>query len=86
MKADKGDVVLQRTGIMEKEGVKFVCGKAGEIGGQQGPKAEELLNNSDAVLLATGSTMGRDLSNVPGRQLANIHLAMKFLHGTTEAL
>jgi len=86
MKADKADVVLQRTGIMEKEGVKFVCGKAGEVGGLEGPKAEELLNNNDAVLLATGSTMGRDLSHVPGRHLANIHLAMEFLCSNTEVL
>jgi len=86
MKADKADVVLQRTGIMEKEGIKFVCGKAGEVGGPEGPQAKELLDTNDAVLLATGSTIGRDLSHIPGRNLGNIHLAMEFLCSNTEVL
>eukprot|EP00928_Gymnodinium_smaydae_P094426 TRINITY_DN792_c0_g1_i6.p1 TRINITY_DN792_c0_g1~~TRINITY_DN792_c0_g1_i6.p1 ORF type:complete len:2136 (-),score=409.08 TRINITY_DN792_c0_g1_i6:291-6698(-) len=86
MKTDKVHVVEQRTQIMEKEGVVFVCGAAGNVGKEGGPSANELLDQNDAVLLATGSTIGRDLDSTPGRKLAGIHLAMEFLHGNTKAL
>lgn len=86
MKTDKVNVVQQRTDIMQKEGVVFVCGKAGNIGGEAAPSAQELLDEYDAVLLATGATVGRDLGSVAGRQLANVHLAMEFLHGNTKAI
>ena len=39
---------------------------------------EQLREEYDAVLLAGGSTIGRDLP-VPGRELAGIHLAMDYL-------
>jgi len=70
----------------EKEGVVFICGKAGNIGKEGAPTAQELMDKNDAVLLATGATLGRDLGNVAGRQLANVHLAMEFLHGNTKAI
>jgi glutamate synthase (NADPH/NADH) small chain len=40
--------------------------------------AEELIERYDAVVLATGSTVARDLP-VPGRDLAGIHQAMEYL-------
>nr|WP_300147167.1 glutamate synthase subunit beta [Propionicimonas sp.] len=40
--------------------------------------AEQLLERFDAVVLAIGSTVARDLP-VPGRELAGIHQAMEFL-------
>jgi glutamate synthase (NADPH/NADH) small chain len=40
--------------------------------------AEDLVAGFDAVLLACGSTMARELP-VPGRQLAGVHLAMEYL-------
>ncbi len=40
--------------------------------------AEQLLERFDAVVLAIGSTIGRELP-VPGRELAGIHQAMEFL-------
>ncbi|CAE8629570.1 unnamed protein product [Polarella glacialis] len=86
MKADKLNVVERRTKIMEKEGVEFVCGRAGSVGQPGGPTAEELLAGSDAVLLATGATTGRDMERVPGRHFKGIHLAMDFLHGNTKAI
>lgn len=86
MKADKMDVVQQRTDIMQKEGVIFVCGQAGHIGKAGAPTPDEVLRQSDAVVLATGATVGRDLTNVPGRGLKGVHLAMEFLHGNTKAL
>merc|ERR1719482_1201043 len=69
MKADKVDVVERRTQIMKSEGVTFVCGQEGHIGKLGAPTPHELLRDSDAVLLATGATVGRDLNAVPGRNL-----------------
>merc|ERR1719213_1092377 len=43
MKTDKKNVVQRRTEIMAKEGVVFVCGKAGNIGKDGAPTAQELL-------------------------------------------
>jgi len=86
MKADKIHVVEQRTEIMQKEGVTFLCGQAGHIGKIGAPSSDELLRNSDAVLLATGATVGRDLNAAPGRNLKGVHLAMDFLHGNTKAI
>lgn len=86
MKADKVCVVKQRTDIMEKEGVVFICGQGGNIGNGGGPTAKQLLDENDAVLLATGATIGRDMGNVPGRQLKNVHLAMEFLQSNTKAI
>jgi glutamate synthase (NADPH/NADH) len=86
MKTDKMTVVQQRTDIMQKEGVKFICGKAGNVGKEGGPTSKELLDSNDAVLLATGATVGRDLATVPGRSLQNVHFAMEFLHGNTKAI
>jgi glutamate synthase (NADPH/NADH) small chain len=40
--------------------------------------ARELLKEYDALLLAGGATVSRDLP-VPGRELAGVHLAMEFL-------
>merc|ERR1719174_2725393 len=86
MKTDKKNVVQRRTEIMQKEGVVFVCGKAGNIGKEGAPTAQELLDSNDAVLLATGATIGRDLDRVPGRNLRGVHMAMEFLHGNTKAI
>jgi len=71
---------------MEKEGVAFVCGAAGHIGRVGAPSAEALLAGSDAVLLATGATVGRDLGSTPGRNLTGVRLAMEFLHGNTKTI
>jgi glutamate synthase (NADPH/NADH) len=86
MKTDKVEIVQRRTSIMEAEGVTFVCGARGKIGSEIAPSAKELLDANDAVLLATGATVGRDMDSVPGRNLKGIHLAMEFLRGNTKAL
>jgi glutamate synthase (NADPH/NADH) len=90
MKTDKVDVVQRRVKIMEKEGVVFKTGRAGNVGAHgdgldAGPSARHILDGSDAVLLSVGATLARDL-NVPGRQLNGVHLAMEYLHGNTKAL
>jgi len=86
MKADKENVVQRRADIMVREGVSFITGQAGNVGGDGGPLAKELLSSNDAVLLANGATVGRDLKQLPGRDLQGVHLAMQFLHGSTQAL
>jgi glutamate synthase (NADPH/NADH) len=86
MKADKAEVVERRVGIMEKEGVTWVTGEEGHIGGKFGPTAEELLEAHTAVLLCTGATVPRDLAQVPGRALQGVHMAMQYLTGSTMGL
>ncbi len=80
MKLDK-DVVARRTQLMADEGVAFVTGVT--VGADV--SVERLVDEHDAVVLATGATQARDLS-VPGRELGGIHLAMSFLRGNTRRL
>jgi glutamate synthase (NADPH) small chain len=80
MKLDKG-VVDRRVGLMEAEGVTFRTGVT--VGADL--TADELMAEFDAVVLATGATVARDLP-VPGRELGGIHLAMSFLRGNTRRL
>ncbi|WP_255360422.1 glutamate synthase subunit beta, partial [Frankia sp. EI5c] len=67
-------VLDRRLAQMEAEGTSFVtsCNVGVDV------TAEELRSSYDAVILAGGSTVGRDLP-VPGRELKGIHLAMEFL-------
>jgi glutamate synthase (NADPH/NADH) small chain len=80
MKLDKG-VVARRVQLMADEGVRFATGVT--VGSDL--PAEQLLAEFDAVVLATGATLARDLA-VPGRELGGIHLAMNFLRGNTRWL
>jgi glutamate synthase (NADPH) small chain len=72
-KLDK-DVVQRRVDILEAEGIEFRTGV--EIGRDIG--ARELREQFDAVVIATGSTVPRDLP-VPGRELDGVHFAMEYL-------
>lgn len=67
-------VLDRRLAIMDAEGVVFRTNA--NIGGNV--SADELRRNFDAVLIAAGSTIPRDLP-VPGRELQGIHFAMDFL-------
>lgn len=67
-------VVDRRIEIMEKDGVVFKCNV--EVGKDIAP--DDLVRNNDAVVLAGGSTIPRDLP-IPGRELKGIHFAMDFL-------
>ena len=82
MKLDKQNVVLRRIRLLEAEGISFVCNT--EIGGSDYP-AEKLRREFDAVVLATGATVPRDLA-VKGRSLKGIHFAMDFLTANTRAV
>ncbi|WP_353183632.1 glutamate synthase subunit beta [Parapedobacter lycopersici] len=66
-------VIDRRIKLMEEEGVVFRCNA--EVG-KNVPASE--LQDYDAVVLAGGSTIPRDLP-VPGRELNGVHFAMEFL-------
>lgn len=67
-------VLNRRLKQMRQEGTVFKSGVT--IGADI--TGEELLDRFDAVVLAIGSTVARDLP-IPGRELAGIHQAMEFL-------
>ena len=67
-------VVERRIEVMEKDGVVFKCNS--EVG--VNVAADELVRSHDAVVLAGGSTIPRNL-NIPGRELKGVYFAMDFL-------
>jgi glutamate synthase (NADPH/NADH) small chain len=74
-------VVDRRIRQMEFEGTTFKTGV--DVGVDV--TGDELMERFDAVVLAVGSTVPRDL-DVPGRELAGIHQAMDYLTSATKAL
>jgi glutamate synthase (NADPH/NADH) small chain len=81
MKLDKKKVVMRRIGVLEEEGVRFVCNC--EVG--KDVTAQELREAFDAIIVATGATKPRDLA-LEGRPLNGIHFAMDFLTANTRAV
>ncbi|MDF2156530.1 glutamate synthase subunit beta [Algoriphagus sp. CAU 1675] len=67
-------VIDRRVDFMKQEGVIFSTGT--EVGFNI--KAENILRNFDAVVLATGAGQPRGL-NIKGDQLKGVHFAMEFL-------
>jgi|TARA_B110000879_G_scaffold122799_1_gene162494 NAD(P)H-dependent glutamate synthase small subunit len=84
MKLEK-DVVDRRVNLLKEEGVKFVVNA--DIGGtgEKGILVSDLLEQTDALLLATGATTPRDL-NIPNRAGDGVHFAMNFLWRNTKSL
>ncbi|KAF2274293.1 glutamate synthase [Westerdykella ornata] len=82
MKLDK-KVVQRRVDFMAAEGIKFVTNVA--VGEEGQPTLDSLRAENDAVVLATGATVARDLP-IPNRSLNGIHFAMEFLHKNTKSL
>ena len=80
MKLDKA-TVRRRIRLMEEEGVVFVA--SAHVGIDV--DARELQAGSDAVLLACGARLPRDLP-VPGRALEGIHFAVDYLKESTRRL
>jgi glutamate synthase (NADPH/NADH) small chain len=85
-KLDKG-VIDRRLDQLRAEGIKFrtsvmVGSKPLPTGvgsdARETISAEQLKNQFDAVVLAGGAEMPRDLP-IPGRQLSGVHFAMEFL-------
>ena len=85
MKLDKTDVVLRRVRLLEQEGVEFQPGTPVGDGSNGSLDARELMADYDAVLLATGATVPRDLP-ITGRSLRGVHFAMEFLGANTKSL
>ncbi len=80
MKLDK-KVIDRRIALMEAEGVEFVTNA--NVG--ENVKAEDLMKDYDAVVLACGASNPRDI-NVPGRDAKGIYFAVDFLKATTKSL
>ncbi|MDD9889583.1 MAG: glutamate synthase subunit beta [Gammaproteobacteria bacterium] len=84
MKLDKG-IVDRRVNLLQEEGINFVVNTDVGGSGENGMPVEQLLNDFDAVLLATGATTARDLQ-IPGRAGDGVHFAMEFLLQNTRSL
>jgi glutamate synthase (NADPH/NADH) small chain len=69
-------VLDRRLAQMEAEGTRFRPGVA--VGVDEGTSGTDLLERYDAVVLAMGATVRRELP-VPGRELGGIHQAMEYL-------
>jgi glutamate synthase (NADPH/NADH) small chain len=67
-------VIDRRIKLMEDEGITFKCNANVGVN----IPVKEILDNYDAVVLAGGSTVPRDLP-VNGRELKGVHFAMEFL-------
>jgi glutamate synthase (NADPH) small chain len=67
-------VVERRINLLKEEGVEFRCGAY--VG--ENIHISDLLRENHALVLATGSTVPRDLP-LPGRHLKGVHFAMEFL-------
>ena len=68
-------IIDRRVAILEQEGIEFVYDT--DVGTDI--TAAELNERFDAVVIAIGSRVSRDL-DVPGRELAAIHPAMDYLY------
>lgn len=82
MKLDK-KIVQRRVDFMAAEGVKFITSTA--VGPDGDITLQSLRESNDAVVIATGATVARDLK-IPNRELDGIHFAMQFLHRNTKSL
>jgi glutamate synthase (NADPH) small chain len=74
-------VVERRLDQLAAEGVEFRYGV--EVGRDVDPA--ELRASHDAIVVATGSRVPRDLP-VPGRELAGVHFAMEYLYDRARVL
>lgn len=80
MKLDKR-IVQRRVNLLSDSGIDFMCNVT--VG--EDISMEKLQADFDAVILAVGSTIPRDL-RIPGRSLNNIHFAMELLKWNTQSL
>ena len=84
MKLDKR-IVDRRVDLMRAEGVEFITSTPVGDGSNGSISSLELKANHDALLLATGATLPRDLP-IEGRSLPGVHFAMEFLTESTQSL
>jgi glutamate synthase (NADPH/NADH) small chain len=74
-------IVERRVQQLCDEGVELRCGV--DVG--RDISADRLLEEFDAIVLATGSRIPRDLP-VTGRELGGVHFAMEYLYGCNRAV
>lgn len=67
-------VIDRRIALLKEEGIEFRCGV--EVG--KDISANQLLNDYDAVCIAIGAGVPRNL-NVKGRELSGVHFALELL-------
>ncbi|MCM1565504.1 MAG: glutamate synthase subunit beta [Dehalobacter sp.] len=80
MKLDKR-FIERRLDVLKASGIEFVLNT--EVGKYM--KAQELVDNYDAVVLCTGATKPRGL-DVEGKDLKGVYYAVDFLKATTKSL
>lgn len=76
------ELVDRRVHQMEQEGIAFLTST--EVGKDYA--ADRLLQEFDAVILATGATKPKGLVGIEGSDLGGIHFAMDFLTANTQAV
>ena len=74
-------IIDRRARLLEDEGVTFECNV--DVG--RDVSGDELAERFDAVVLAIGSRVHRELE-VPGRELDGVHLAMDYLYQRNRAV
>jgi glutamate synthase (NADPH/NADH) small chain len=74
-------IIDRRVRLLEAEGIAFEYGV--DVG--RDVSADELRRRHDAVVIAIGSRVHRDLE-VPGRELAGVHFAMEYLYQRNRAV
>jgi glutamate synthase (NADPH/NADH) small chain len=74
-------IIDRRAAVMADEGVVFECGV--DVG--RDVTSEELRERHDALVVAIGSRVHRDLE-VPGRELDGVHFAMDYLYQRNRAV
>jgi NAD(P)H-dependent glutamate synthase small subunit len=80
MKLEK-TIVERRIRLLQQKGINFITNA--HVGVDH--DINQLRAQNDALLLATGATVPRDLP-LPGRDLQGIHFAMEFLKANTKSL
>jgi glutamate synthase (NADPH/NADH) small chain len=80
MKLEKS-VLDRRLELMKASGIKFILNT--EVG--KDIKAQELIDNYDAVVMCAGATKARELE-VVGKELKGVYLAVDFLKANTKSL
>ena len=77
-KLDKS-VIDRRIAVMKEDGISF----AANINVGEDYEVDKLMQNFDAILLCTGSTVPRNLQ-VQGRDLTGVHFAMDYLSSSNK--
>ncbi|HEX2926889.1 MAG TPA: glutamate synthase subunit beta [Ruminiclostridium sp.] len=80
MKLDKR-ILERRLNLMKASGIKFILNT--EVG--KDIRAQELIDNYDAVVMCAGATKARELE-VEGKELKGVYFAVDFLKANTKSL